>query len=256
MSGFTYSFKAIEKNKDVKEIVVIDRLPLRYIKKNRENLCVGSLSTFDDLENNKLCKSYFGGFIAYAASKCSSQLIRNMATVGGNLYHMSAFNIIPLVVKTLNAKVKIYDFKKDIILSCDEFFNRKKPYFILEIIFPLKYKNSIFYFEKISRTSSSWQSYITFSFRGSIKKGVMNDIKLVFGGISSIPYSNPEIEKHILGKKLDDRIIDDFAKEYSEYIYQINPSHRYSGYRKDVSYNVIKGFLKTLKRRDYGSFEG
>ena len=253
MSGFTYSFKSVEKNNDISEIIVVDQLPLRYIKEKGEYICVGSLSTFDDLENNQLCKKYFGGFISYAASRCSSQLIRNMATIGGNIYHMNSFNIMPIVIKTLDAKIKVYDFKKEFLVSSNDFFNLKKPFFIIEIIFPLKYKNSVFYFEKISNTYSSWQSYITFSFRGYIDKEIIKDIKLVFGGISAIPYNDSETEKSILNKKLDSKIIDEFAKKYSENIYNINPSHKYSEYRRDVSYNVIKEFLNTLKRRSYAN---
>lgn len=249
MAGSTYSFKAIEKKQDIKEIILIDKLPLRYIKKQSNSIVIGALSTFDDMENSILCKKHFFGFISYASSYCSSQLIRNMATAGGNLAHPNAFNIMPLIVETLNGRLKVFYGKEYKILTLEEYYKTKKHGLITEIIIPLKYDKNTFYFEKIAKTKTSWESYITFSFRAQVEKNKIKDLKLVFGAVNAIPVSNVELEKSIVGKDINEINIEQISVKYSEYIYNIHPSHKYSDYRKDVVYNTVKEFLTKLSGR-------
>ena len=249
MAGSTYSFKSIENNNEIKELIIIDSLPLKYIKKDKNSVRLGSLSTFYDLENNEITKKHFFGFISHAASFCSSQLIRNMATFGGNIAHPNAFNILPLIVETLNGKIKIYDGKKYYTLSLGAYYSKKIPGLITEIILPLKYDKNVFYFEKIARTNSSWESYITFSFRTGLLKNKITDLRMVFGALTHIPLYNAQIEKEVIGKSVKELDIDYVAKRYSDFVYSVNPSHKYSDYRKEVVYNTVKEFLNKLSKR-------
>ncbi len=247
IAGSTFSFKSIEKNDKIRNIIVIDQLPLKYIKKTTKELIIGSICTFYDLENNKLCKELFSGFISYAASQCSSQLIRNMAGIGGNIAHANAFNIIPLIIATLDGKIKVFNGKKYSTYSIFEYYKTKPYGIITEIILPLKYSKDTFYFEKISKTSSSWESYITFSFRINIKESIIKSIRFVFGGISSIPIINKQLEDEITYRNIKEINIDDISKKYSDFIFSVNSNHKYSEYRKDVTFNTVKEFLVKFK---------
>lgn len=246
MAGSTYSFKSFEKDKELKEIVSISNLPLKYIKKESNNIVIGALSTFDDIENSGLCKKHFFGFLSHASSYCSSQLIRNMATLGGNIAHPNAFNIMPVVMETLNGKLKVFDGKKYKILSLSDYYNERNKVLITEAMIPLKYDKNLFYFEKISRTKTSWESYITFSFRADVKKTKINDIRLVFGSVKAVPLYSPEIEKEMVSRDIKDINVEEISKKYSDLIYSVASSHKYSEYRKEVTYNTVKGFLKKI----------
>ncbi|MEF3279951.1 MAG: FAD binding domain-containing protein [Elusimicrobiota bacterium] len=247
IAGSTYFFKAMGKNTDIKEIISIKKLGLRYIKTDSKNLKIGALSTFDDVEHNTLCKNLYFGFLSKAASQCSSQLIRNMATIGGNIAHPNAFNIMPLVIETLNGKVKVYDGKKYETISLSDYYKTAKKGLIVEILLPLSYNKNIFYFEKVSKTNSSWESYITFSFRCDLG---LKDIRLVFGAINSLPVFNKSFEDEIIKKKiLDEREIENISNKYAEYIYSLHPTHKYANYRKQVVYATVKEFIKKVLGR-------
>ena len=77
----------------VDKYVDIRYLPLKHLKVSRGNLIIGALCTFDEIDNNPLLKKWASGVLSKAAALCSSQLIRNMATIGGNISKPHSFNI-------------------------------------------------------------------------------------------------------------------------------------------------------------------
>ena len=91
----------------VENFIDIKKLPLDYIKKRGSDLVIGAMATFDAIDNSKLVKSWAGGVISGAAARCSSQLIRNMATIGGNIARPHSFNIFPAVLSGLDARVRV-----------------------------------------------------------------------------------------------------------------------------------------------------
>lgn len=245
-AGSVYSFKSVQNNNDLKRIIFIDKMPLKYVKKYSDYLAVGSLSTFDDLEHNSLTKTLFGGFISYASSKCSSQLIRNMATVGGNIYHPSAFNIMPVVLMTAGGGIVVDNGKSEKTYSVSDFYRYRPSGLIKEIRFPLKHKNDIFYFEKISKSKSSWESYMTVSFRVKLSGPYISDGAFVIGGINAVPYTNNEIfEKHLRKRKINQIDIESFINEYSSAVFKFG-SVKFAYFRKQVLSNMIKDFFKKI----------
>lgn len=129
-----------------------------------------------------------------------------MATVGGNIVHPNAFNIIGLLVEILDGLVSVYDGKNKKRLTLSDYYKYRKG-LITEILFPLKYNKDIFYFEKITKTQSSWEAYITFSFRARVKSRKIEDIRLVFGSINSLPVYNKELEDDIKNSVIDNKFI-------------------------------------------------
>ncbi|MBI4656486.1 MAG: FAD binding domain-containing protein, partial [Elusimicrobia bacterium] len=104
IAGGTLAVKSIPET--VETLVDISRLE-KYVKMSGKNLVLGAFETFDRLENSRLAGNWAGGVISKAASKCSSQLIRNMATVGGNIARPNAFNVLPPVFTALDAVVRV-----------------------------------------------------------------------------------------------------------------------------------------------------
>lgn len=249
IAGSTYFFNANRKNNLSNDLISITDLPLKYIKKDKRNIRIGSLVTFDDIENNDICKDTYFGFLSHSASNCSSQLIRNMATIGGNIAHPNAFNIMPLVIETLNGKIKLYDGKKYVMMPLTDYYSKKPLGIITEVILPLAYERNFFYFEKVAKTSSSWESYITFSFRASVKNKIINDMRLVFGAITSMPLSSLNIEKKFTGREITKELVNDISKEYSELVYDTHPTHKYAEYRKNVVMNTVREFFLKLAKR-------
>jgi len=250
IAGSTFSFKALPQ--DIEDVVLSKKIKLNYIKKDSKNLVIGSLATFNDIENDKYCKTLFGGSLSMSASQCSSQLIRNMATIGGNIAHTNAFNIWPVMLTMLNSKVKIITLKgektalyKD-LYKLGFIFGRNA--LIKEIMIPLEYSKDNFYFHKVSKIKSSWDSYLTAAFRSKIKEGKIKDIKLVFGAIRALPYENIEIEKGLLNHEITDDLIKETAERYSSGILSINPNAKINKYRSQLAGNLVSYYLNYIRR--------
>jgi len=246
MDSGLYSFKNI--NNGIENIISAKYMP-KYIKKDSKNLIISSNSTFDDMENNKFCQSLFDGIISKAAYNCSSQLIRNMATIGGNIAHPNAFNIMPVIAALFDSKIEIYNFKGKAIIGWKDLYSGKykpgKDCIISNIIFPLNYNKQNFYFEKIAKLKSSWESYLTVAFRCDIKDKKIRDIRLVFGAIRAIPYVNYEFEKSIIGQEIDEKLIENIAKEYKNNILSFAPNSKINIYRAQVAENLIFSYFNS-----------
>ncbi|NLI10707.1 MAG: hypothetical protein GX447_08150 [Elusimicrobia bacterium] len=246
IAGSSYSFKNIPSQAEI--AVMGSNLPLTYIKKDSKNLILGAGATFADMEENKICKTLFGGVLAKAASACSSQLIRNMATVGGNLAHPNAFNLMPLLCSCMDAKVKIMSSSGTKTVLWKEIYGGKykagKDFLITEILFPLSYSKNIFYFEKVSKIKSSWDSYITVCFSLELKKSAVKNISLAFSALRAIPIRALEAEKKLIGKTLDSQTISEAADLCAQEILSVHKGSSWE-YKAKLAGNLTSYFLST-----------
>jgi len=251
MSSSTFSFKSVPEGTE--NIVLAKKLPLRYVKKDPKNLLIGALTTFDDLENNPLCRSLFSGILSFSASRCSSQLIRNMATVGGNIAHPNAFNLLPVVLTALGASVKVALRTGSKTVPVRDFYSSKfkcgTEAIITEIQAPLSLAKDDFYFEKVSKIRSSWDSYITVAFRSRLRNGRLEDLKLAFGAITAFPYVNEALEKELLGAELTPALIKSVSAKYGEAVLAFHPASRINAYRAELAANLTAFYLKGLTEK-------
>ncbi|KAF0126202.1 MAG: aerobic-type carbon monoxide dehydrogenase middle subunit CoxM/CutM-like protein [Elusimicrobia bacterium] len=204
LAGGTLSGKNI--GPETVTLVDLKRLPLAAIKTTAAGLSIGALATFDEIENSRVVKGWAGGVLCAAAAKCSSQLVRNMATIGGNIARPNAFNVFPPLLLALDAKVTVawkgvaktfplaglYDgtLKKIPGRDC----------LITGIILPAASKGLKCAFEKFARTESSWESYITLAMCAEVKKGVIKSARIGIGALSAVPVLAPKAAAALTGE--------------------------------------------------------
>jgi len=228
--------------------VDLKNLPLSYIKKSGPDLVIGATATFDDIDNSKLAGSWAGGVLSAAAARCSSQLIRNMATIGGNIARPHSFNIFPVVLVGLDAKVKILSKTgvktcafSDIYLA--DFKSRPgRDCLILEIILPGKTRNWTCRFEKFAKTEASWEAYITLFMAAEVKGGFVKDVRVAVGALSPKPFRALGAEKALSGTKLSAAVIGSAALELERDL----EAARASEFKKEAAASLFKRFLEVL----------
>ena len=182
----------------------IKNVPIKNIKLQGGNLVIGAGATFDEIDRSKLCRAWAGGVISAAAAKCSSQLIRNMATIGGNVARPHSFNIFPVVLLGLDAKVRLLSRSGSCLLdipglySADLGLRPGLDSLITEIIIPAKTRRWKCEFIKLAKTESSWDSYITLFFSAEKKGKSVTQGRVAVGALSPRPFRAPEAEKALL----------------------------------------------------------
>jgi CO/xanthine dehydrogenase FAD-binding subunit len=182
----------------------LKNLPLKGIKLSGGNLSIGAGATFDEIDNSELCRAWAGGVISKAAAACSSQLVRNMATIGGNIARPHSFNIFPVVLLGLNAKVRLQTRAGSRLADLPELYSSGQVLrpgldcLITEIIVPASTKKWKCEFIKLARTASSWESYITLFFAAAKRGAAVREARVCVGALSPRPFRAAAAEKALL----------------------------------------------------------
>jgi CO/xanthine dehydrogenase FAD-binding subunit len=246
VAGGTLSAKTLPET--IVNFVDLKKLPLKYIKKRAGDLVIGALATFDEIDNSRVVKAWAGGAISAAAARCSSQLIRNMATIGGNIARPHSFNIFPAVLLGLDAKVKI--LTKAGVKTC-AFSNIYLPDFkykpgrdclILEIIIPAETKTWLCRFEKFAKTEASWEAYFTLFMAVKINGGSVKELRVAVGALSPKPFRAALAERALTGGKISPGAIDAAALELARDL----DSARASDFKKEAAAGLFKRFLNGI----------
>ena len=197
----------------------LKNLPINGVRLQGGNLVIGAGATFDEIDRSKLCRSWAGGVIAAAAARCSSQLIRNMATIGGNVARPHSFNIFPVVLLGLDAKVRLQTGKGARLIDFQDLYASGlglRPgldSLITEIIVPAKTRKWKCEFIKLAKTDSSWESYITLFFSAEKKGKAVTQARVAVGALSPRPFRAPESEKALLSGEGSEAAARAFAAE-------------------------------------------
>lgn len=185
-------------------------LPIKGIRLRGGDLVIGAGATFDEVDRSKLCRAWAGGSVARAAAACSTQLIRNMATIGGNIARPHSFNIFPVVLLGLDARVRLQTKKGARLIDFRDLYSSGlglRPgldSLITEIVLPVRTKNWKCEFIKLARTASSWESYITLFLSADLRQGLprkgkaLTQARVAVGALSPRPFRAPEAEKAML----------------------------------------------------------
>jgi len=222
----------------------LKNLPIKDIKLQAGNLVIGSGATFDEIDRSKLCRSWAGGVIAAAAAKCSSQLIRNMATIGGNIARPHSFNIFPVVLLGLDARVRLQTKKGAKLIDFQDLYTSGlglRPgldSLIMEIIIPAKTRKWKCEFIKLAKTDSSWESYITLFFSAEKKGKSVTQARVSVGALSPRPFRAPETERAMLAGDEAPAAAAVFAAELE--------AAKAGEYRSSAASSLFKRFLNSI----------
>jgi CO/xanthine dehydrogenase FAD-binding subunit len=250
LAGGTLSGKNIAP--ETLALVDLKKLPLAAIKNTAAGLSIGALATFDEIENSKLVKGWAGGALCAAAAKCSSQLVRNMATIGGNIARPNAFNVFPPLLLALDAKVKVAWKGGSKTLPFAALYDgtlKKVPgrdCLITEVILPASSKGLKCSFEKFARTESSWESYITLAMCAEVKKGSIKSARIGIGAVSAVPALAPKAASALIGEKPGEAAGKAAAAALAGDLAGMRISPKSAEFRKEVAAALIRRFAASL----------
>src|SRR5205809_618847 len=94
---------------------------LQYVREDDGHLAIGALTREAMLEDSGLVRQRFP-LLADASHVIADPIVRNMATVGGNLAHADPANDHPAVMLAYNAQIVARGGKGTRIIPIDEFF--------------------------------------------------------------------------------------------------------------------------------------
>ncbi|RPJ40425.1 MAG: xanthine dehydrogenase family protein subunit M [Deltaproteobacteria bacterium] len=181
---------------------------LRFLKEERGLIRIGALTTMADLVDSKLVRNR-APLLWQAASRFAGPIVRNRATVGGNLVDASpaADSAVPLLA--LQAQVKLQSLKGKRTMPLEQFFAdyRKtalRPGEILtEIAFPIPERTAKSAYHKMGRRNAMAISVVSVGVLLKMKGDICSEATVALGAVAPTPIRVLKVESLLQNRKVD-----------------------------------------------------
>jgi len=176
---------------------------------------VGAGATVSDLWNHKELNGYFPNLLKHL-KLVSSEQIRNMATLGGNLVNASPIGDMTIFFLALNSDLTISNAAGHTRTTpLKTFYNGYKTYdlaedeLILSISFNLPTENSKFNFEKVSKRIHLDIASVNSACTLEIENNTILEAHVSIGGVAAIPKYLHDTSEYLKGKTITRKLIVD-----------------------------------------------
>ena len=192
---------------------IFDNTDLKGIEIKDDICTVGTGNTVSDLWNHPGLNSYFPNLKQHL-KLVSSEQIRNMASLGGNLVNASPIGDMTIFFLALNSNIAIIDENKnERTLPLKKFYTNYKTYdlkddeVIKDIRFKLPSEHSFFNFEKVCKRKHLDIASVNSAIHLKVENAIITEAHVSIGGVSEIPKYLHETSKFLKGKTLSSEMI-------------------------------------------------
>lgn len=228
-------------------------LELKGIVQDGDNLVIGSMVTFSEIEHNHLINKYIP-LLAKAAGTVGSPQIRNTATIGGNIANAAvAADSLPALL-ALEAKVRLQKInaQKDVAIE-DILVGANKtciaPDEILtKIIIPIPQANTAMTFIKIGRRKALAIARLNLGLTLSMDMGrKTKKASLALGAVGVTAYRVPQVEELLMGKAINEDTITAACNLISEVVSEKLGTRSTASYKMAVAKAALSKALENVK---------
>lgn len=241
--------------KTLKPDVLIDISHLKglsYIKEDKKRIKIGSLTTIAELASSKVIQKY-APILSQAANQLGNPLVRNRATIGGNLADASpaADTAVPLLA--LDAIVVTEgDGGNRRQISVDQFFkgpNRtvlKKGEIIKEIIFFKPNSNAKMGYLKLGLRNAMAISVVSIAVLMEMEKGKCKKARISLGAVAPTPVRGYRTEEMLMGRDVTKELIEACCDEIKKEIRPITDIRANAEYRKEMASVLLRRLIQQV----------
>jgi len=227
---------------------------LNYIREVAGVIAIGALTRHDQLENSSLIRQKLY-LLSEAASVIADQQVRNRGTIGGSLAHADPTADLPAVMVAADANVVTVGLGDSRSYRCDDFF---EDYFttslppdriIREVRVPIPPPGTGGAYLKLSRRHGDFAIVGAAAMVTIDKDGACTKASVVLGGVAATPQHAIRTEQGLVGRRLDDKTIQDAAEKASDGLKPPSDVHASSEYRLEMTRVMAKRALKLALSR-------
>jgi CO/xanthine dehydrogenase FAD-binding subunit len=224
---------------------------LIHIEKNENEISIGALTTISDLINSQLIKENCQ-ILYQAAEDFADPLVRNTATIGGNLADASPAADMAPPLLALNAVLVVESLSKKREILLKDFFigPRKTVLNSDEMITSIKVKeNSINgngCFLKLGLRKAMSISIASIAVVLEVENNKIADIRIAMGSVAPKPIRLFKTEKYLKNNQIDNKLIEEAMRMIGDEIKPIGDIRASAEYRTHVSGVLFKRALERL----------
>lgn len=226
---------------------------LRQLEEVADGWWVGAAITYREWE--PLLTTHYPAF-AHLLTRLGSAQIRNRATVGGNIANASPIGDTPPVLLTLDARVRLAGPDGMRELPLDAFFLDYKQTAlapgecIAAIFLPRPGDGHEQRVWKLSKRREDDISTLLGAFRWRLQEGVLQDVRVAYGGMAAIPLRVRAVEAALEGKAPDEQAFAAARRALQQSLTPMSDARGSRDYRATAAANLLERWRLTLARAE------
>ncbi|OUS03535.1 (2Fe-2S)-binding protein [Flavobacteriales bacterium 33_180_T64] len=211
---------------------------LKGITIENNHCTIGANSTVSDLWNHRTLNTIFKNLKKHL-KLVSSEQIRNMASLGGNIVNASPIGDMTIFFLALNSTISIINKdKKERSIPLKAFYQGYKTYDLKEgellktISFKRPMAHAYFNFEKVSKRTHLDIASVNSAIYMTIENNFISEAHVSIGGVAAIPKYLHNTSKFLTGKNLSSETIIEANNVLQNEISPISDVRGTNGYKR------------------------
>ena len=224
---------------------------LRGIDKKKDKICIKPLTTIAELANSELILKE-SKVLIQAAEQFADPLVRNNATIGGNLATASPAADMAVPLLTLGAIIKIESIRQKREVKLKEFFLGPGKTVLQddEMIVGIEFKQSDInkngYFIKLGQRKAMAIAIASLALNLEIKQNKIIQIHIAMGSVAPMPIRLTGVEEFLRNKEIKNGLIEEAVNKVSEEVNPINDIRASGEYRRYIAGILFKRAFEKL----------
>ena len=213
---------------------------------------IGTNTTVSDLWNHKKLNSLLPNLRTHL-KLVSSEQIRNMASLGGNLVNASPIGDMTIFFLALNSEITIINSEeKERTILLKDFYQGYKTFDLNEsellkaISFKLPAKHSFFNFEKVCKRTHLDIASVNSAIHLSVENETITEANVSIGGVAAIPKYLHDTSAFLKGKQLNTETILEANAMLQKEIAPISDVRGTSDYKRLLARQLFFAHFTTL----------
>jgi xanthine dehydrogenase small subunit len=231
---------------DSQPLLLSDRGALRFLRQEGPVIAIGAASTASDIMQSPLMQASFPRLRDHFRL-VSSEPIRNMGTLGGNLVNASPIGDLSVFFLALDARLELLDPGTDQLRELDlkDFFMDYKKLALREgeLVAVLRFtppgRHGRFNFEKVSKRTHLDIASVNSAILLQEENGLIGSCHLSFGGVSPVPLYARETSAFLAGKRPVKEVVQQAAACLQEEIRPISDVRGSEEYKRLLARQLL-----------------
>lgn len=229
---------------------------LRYIEERADHLAIGAMTLEHSLEDSPVVRSSYP-LLRDTAVVIADPLVRNMATVGGNIAHADPANDHPATMLAYGASVLAKGPKGERTIAIDDFFTglfenaMADDEILTEIRIPKPGANSGGAYTKLERKVGDY-AISAAAVQLRLDGSKVAEARIGLTNVSAVPMRAKAAEAELVGKSISDAVMEAAGKAAAG---ECDPSPDLRGgveYKRDITRVMVKRSIQQAVARAKG----
>lgn len=226
--------------RELREIDVTDRYAV-----------LGALTTYTDILRHPVLTEEFP-LLGRAARETGGVATQNRGTIGGNIANASPAADTPPALLVYDAVLELVSVHGKRLVPYDRFHTGYKTMdlrpdeLIRAVRMPHEKRVWRQAYRKVGTRRAQAISKVCFAAAADVDEGVIKDVRIAFGSVAPTVLRCHGVEELLRGQRLTPRLIEAAADELLRCISPIDDIRSTAAYRRKVSQNLLREFLRSL----------